>query len=1209
MARSIVCHQRRTLPFHMHLKRLSCLLLSLSCFAAPVAARSLDIPNAPLTATRSIQPLIMYQIDDSGSMMWDIMPEIYMPLGSASGYLFAPVDNNTVYGGKNYASLYNYYLPAQSGLNIYEVFLRSSRNNAVYYNPQQDYKPWVDASGQTYAPHGAADKPEDASFNPAYRYAERIDLTRYREHWGRWYFKNALHGEGSLGYCQTHYDCRDVSDANVQTWQGYWPITFYVYKGSGSAQDRKNYVRYQIRGDQAYQTDLAQVSSRKDDESKAQQITTFPWGRSVAQEARNFAIWFQYYRSRILAAKASTALAFSELGSEYRVGFSTINGLGNGSYVPMPSDGGFSGVNRSQFFDTLLDLLIYQRGTPLRSALQWSGENFKNNYWNDGVSCRRAFTILTTDGYWSAEDIRVGNVDGDSKAPYADSVDNTLADVAMKYWRDDLSTEPDTVRPTQQNPATWQHMTTFSLSLGLKGKLDPVADLPLLAAGKKSWPDPFASDSHKIDDLLHAAVNSRGRFVAAANPDEFRKGLLDALNDITQMAGSQAAGGMSQQVYSDGALYFQAGFDSDNWSGTLRAFKLNRSGNSVTVGNALWNAADKLQPDKARVILTGGGGTGKQARPFSWDQLKTAGLGSGLDSDLVAYLRGSSAGEGSRYRQRTTLLGDIIGAAPLYVGAPSAELAAAKDRPAMVYVGANDGMLHAFDAASGEERFAYIPSLLLPRLKELAALNYKDQHRYFVDGLSAAAEAVGQDDGKRATFLAGTLGRGGEAMYLLDITRPESVSDSTAGQLVRWEFTSQHSAHLGKQHGLTPQIVRLNDGKDYVLAPNGYNSAQGSASLFILPVRGGIDSWQEGSNYWRIQAVAGGGNGLSDLAPYDLNADGRIDLVYAGDALGNVWKFDLSGTGPEQWAQASPVLLYQARGPGGKVQPISAAPALAPHPDYPDTRRSAARPGLMVYVGTGRYLDSCDKAGGSCQDEDGTRSVYGLWDYGGRICRRQELLPQYLTSASITGAASGTYREVSNHTLNYPPDGISGPDCVSNGQPRSAVHTRLSDGRIDKLYAFPAFDKPQNEREASGGYWLGWYIDLPSRDERVVGALDYYKKRLEVQTYIPAAVSSNACEVGKDSGYLLRLNYRNGGTFSKPRFDDPLLKADLGKDGSRANRVVGKATPGSLGRARIKSGTRFSLALSLTSGGTGGELDEVLGRVVTRVSWREVIQP
>ncbi|MFN4237038.1 MAG: pilus assembly protein [Vogesella sp.] len=1154
----------------------------------------------------------MYQIDDSGSMMWDIMPDSYMPKGNASGYLFAPTRNNTVYGGANYASIGNYYLPAQSGLNIYEVFLRSSRNNAVYYNPNQTYKPWVDADGNVYAPYNAADNPKQASFNPAYQWADKIDLTSYQQLRARWYYKNALHGEGNIGYCRFNDDCRQTQAAEVITQQGYWPITFYVYKGSGSAQDRKNYHRYQIRNDKAYVTDLAEVDSRGDDSRRENEISQFPWGRSVAEEARNFAVWFQYYRSRILAAKASTALAFAELGTEYLVGFSTINGRSSGSYLPVPTEGGFTGTNRQLFFDTLLNLFTYQKGTPLRSALQWSGENFKNNYWNDGVSCRRAFTILTTDGYWSAENINVGNVDSFDNAPYPDTLHNTLADVAMRYWRYDLKPDlTNNIRPSAQNPAYWQHMTTFSLSLGLKGTLDPVADLPLLAAGSKSWPDPGQAEIHKIDDLLHAAVNTRGRFVAAANPDEFRQGLLDALNEITQMSGSQAAGGMSQQVYTDGALYFQAGFDSDNWTGSLQAFKLVKSGSTVTVGAPLWNAADRLSKGKNRIILMGGGGSGNQARPFTWSDLQAARLTTNLDSNLVSYLRGNGDGEGRYYRMRTTLLGDIVGSAPVYVGAPSAKLSTAKNRPAMVYVGANDGMLHAFDANTGEERFAYIPSSLLPHLKKLSEKTYPEQHRYYVDGLNTVAEATGQDDNRLATYLAGTLGRGGEAMYLLDITHPDLVREDSnaAASLLRWEFGSQHSAHMGKQHGLSPQILRLNDGKDYVLAPNGYNSKQGSASLFILPVRGDISSWSEGSNYWRLQAAPGGGNGLSDITPYDLDNNGTIDLVYAGDRLGNLWRFDLSAKTPSDWQQQAPSLLFTAIGPNGQPQPVMAAPVVAPHPDYQTVTPTAQRPGLMVYLGTGRYLDSCDQAGGSCSNEDRVQSIYGLWDYGGRICQRKELLPQYLSNATISGASSGSYRQVSDNKLAYPPHNVELSPCLDSTGPRTEMLTRLKNGNVDKRYPFPDFTKPQAERDASGGYWLGWYIDLPAGGERVVSALDYYKKRVEVQTYIPAAQSKNVCEVGKDSGYLLRLNYRNGGVFAKPRFDDELLKAALGKPGSSASRVVGKATAGSLGRSRIKSGNRFSLVLSLTSGGTGGELDEMLGRVVTRVSWREIVTP
>jgi len=370
----------------------------------------------------------------------------------------------------------------------------------------------------------------------------------------------------------------------------------------------------------------------------------------------------------------------------------------------------------------------------------------------------------------------------------------------------------------------------------------------------------------------------------------------------------------------------------------------------------------------------------------------------------VAYLRGSRAGEGSTapaFRARASLLGDIVGASPLYVGAPSARLPAQAGRPAMVYVNANDGMLHGFDAASGQERFAYIPSRVLPRLPLLAKQDYAGHHEYFVDGQIEVSEAVNRDDGQVGTFLASSLGRGGPQLFLLNVTDPAAVSEYSSS-LALWEFSDAQDRNLGLLHQSPPRIVRLNDGHDYVLAPNGYNSATGSAGLFILPLARPA-AWRPGTDYHWLAADNSGNNGLSAITPYDLDGNGSVDLVYAGDLKGNVWKFDLSASKPDRWQVGlGGQPLFRARGPSGLPQPITVAPALMPHPQaegVPD----AARSGLLVMVGTGRYLASCDQVGGRCAGEDSVASVYGLWDYGGTICQRSELQTQALSTLVLAG--------------------------------------------------------------------------------------------------------------------------------------------------------------------------------------------------------------
>lgn len=1191
--------------FRLRLPAMPVFLLA-CCAALPVApAVALDIPATPLKATQSVYPNILFLLDDSGSMQWEIMPEDYLD----SYHLFPP-PSAQLYGGTGYgegSSGALYRLPSFREDNIYNVFLRSSDNNTMYYNPTISYVPWKDANGDYYASGGKAyADPAAAYWNPGLTSKGTIDLTAQQTSKQYWFQGTGTY-PATMRYCSNTSCSTDVSQSGSTQSHSYWPITYHVYKGTGNKLLATSYDRYQIR------TVSSQLVGYKKDLSSGTEteITTFPSGRTVLEEARNFATWFQYYRARLLAAKGSTSLAFADLGTGYRVGFATINGRGSdSSYISVPTSGDFSATARSNFFNTLLQLQIDNSGTPLRTALAWAGSNYKSSYWKDSISCRRAFTILTTDGYWNDSYSGVGNADSDQGLPYKDSYSNTLADVAMYYWKTDLSTLSNNVFATSKDSATWQHMSTFGLSLGTKGSLDPGSDLAKLEAGTLSWPNPTSSNAAKIDDLWHAAVNGRGSFVAAADPAEFREGLANALSQISQQAGSQSAGEGSTEVYADDTLYFQASFDSANWTGELAAYPLTVSnGTVVPSSTASWQSASLLTSDSNRKIVFGAGTLGNAGYPFTWAGGGQSTLSSaGLSEALVGYLRGSGSNEGTtstKYRIRTTRLGDIVGSSPLYVGAPSANVSGASDRSVMVYVGGNDGMLHAFNAGTGKEAFAYIPSLLLSKLSSLSALDYKENHQYYVDGLLAVAEAQDQSGSGWGTYLAGSLGRGGEGLFLLNISKPDSMteSDTSARSLVAWEFTKKHDSHMGILHQSAPAIVRLNDGKDYVLAPNGYNSSTGSASLFILPVRAGLSTWS--GSYYRLQAQAGPDNGLSAITPYDMDGNGTIDLVYAGDLKGQVWKFDLSSSTPANWKVGiGGVPLFQAYGPNGKPQPVVVAPVVAAHPTNGMSSPTADQTGLMVYIGTGRYLASCDKAAGTCSGEDTTDSLYGLWDYGGQICSRLELLNQTLSTLTLDGA---TYRTITNHTLVYPPSGIAATACSSNNTARSEMYTLKSDGvTIDTRYAFPALTLSDSVREAQSSYWLGWRIDLPVSDERVVSYLDYYKKRLEVQTFIPASVSSDPCVTGDDVSYILRLNYQNGGTFSTPRFVDATISSAISSGNSSASSIVGKKVSGSLGRTKIKNGARYSTLLSLTAGGTEGELDEAIARVVKRVSWREI---
>lgn len=1183
------------------------------CLAGSVLA--LNIPDTPVGAGQVVEPNVLFLLDDSGSMMWDIMPDEgvingfhgwLFPLpddayGAALYYaspdLSAPFSNK---GGRNQAYVA---LPTFSDENIYSIYLRSSRNNSVYYDPARTYRPWLDSNGLPFgvdAPLQDAN-PRKAYWNPSRKSSGSLDLT-------------ALNISTDAGQPVVHWFSSTASDyrqaaasrsVSQLTGVSYYPMTFYVYDAgpSGNPYLASSYTRYQMRGNTLY---MRKLPNGTEIDAGAQ----LSWAngkvrRTVAEEQINFANWFQYYRSRFLAFKAASSHAFADLGTAYRIGLASINLRGSSKYeFLVPQSGNFSAVNRQTFFDRLLALPINLSGTPLRGALRWAGNKYRDEYWKDNIECRRSFVLMTTDGSWSAEaGLSMGNVDGDAGAPYADTIGDTLADVAMYYWKTDLSALANLVPAKESNPQTQQHMTTIGLTLGKHGLLDPKSDLPALSSGELKWPDPFSSSAAKIDDLWHATINSRGSFISAEDPEQLRLGLVNAFKDIDNLASSHSAGAVSGAAYTAASLYFQTQFSANGWYGQLDAYNLAPLGKGYFIVNPpKWRASERLAQNSNRQIFTStqnGAGT----LPFTADGLGQLGMAvNGLNPSLVNYLRGGRANEspaGLKYRRRTELLGDIIDSSPLYVGPPSDKLPSHQLRPAMVYVAANDGMLHAFDAATGDERFAYIPSPVLGRLAALADTDYGAKHRYLMDGQLSTAEAkIGSE---YRTLLAGSQGRGGEGLYLLDVTVPQNIQESTLpnARPLLWEFSNSNDAYLGKLYQSAPRIARLNDGKDYVLAPNGYNSLLGGSHLFILPVSNPTHTWLQGFNYWRLSASLLPGNGLSAITPYDMDANGTVDLVYAGDLKGNLWKFDLSSNNPLYWKVGlAGQPLYKALGPNNLPQPIVSAPVVAPHPDGKPVPVSANRPGVMVYVGTGRFLDVCDQAGTACVGEDTVDSIYGIWDYGGQVCQRKELQQQELSNASMPNTAAGTFRKVTKRALVYPPQNILATPCMSGVTPRSLVVGPSGN------FAFPAFSLPQAERVKNSSYWLGWYIDLPTDGERVVGHLRYNRKRLEVQTYIPSTVASKVCGAVNDTSYILRLNYQNGGPFVRPRFLHPQLDAALGVKEADAFDVVGLRLQGALGRTAISNST----LLANTNGATGGPVIEPSVRTVRRVSWREIIR-
>lgn len=654
--------------------------------------------------------------------------------------------------------------------------------------------------------------------------------------------------------------------------------------------------------------------------------------------------------------------------------------------------------------------------------------DFSSN--NSGeLACRRNYHVLMTDGLWREDSVSPApsNADGNTmelgddingsddyspRAPYRDNHSNTLADVAFYYWANDLRLTLDNnllpiYRDTngtpaanawnpRNDPATWQHMVNFTIGLGLSGFLSEVGltwngkmyegSYPSIANGTTNWPQPGDNRPENVADLWHAAINSRGQFFSADNPTSLSTAFRAALTAITDDSGSAAAlSANSTSLQVGTTVVYQARFNARDWSGALVAVPI---GNGGAIQAPAWDASTLIPAHGNRKIFTHNGATGSGPKGVEFsdcsalsaaqqDALNTDGSGNndGQCDARISWLRGDPSAEernGGSFRDRPrTVMGDVINSDPAYVknvdygysglpaGTPGQSSYASfvsgnASRTAMVYVGANDGRLYGIDAASGVESFSYIPLGVYPNLSNLTDPSYS--HRYYVDGAVAAGDAYLGSSWK--TVILGGLHAGGRTIYALDVTDPDSFEASN----VMWEYQDTDLGYTFSQ----PQIAILESGQWVAIFGNGYNSPNGGAYLYVVDLAtGSLISKLRAAD----QANVDENNGISTPVLFDEDGNRLIDTVYAGDLLGNLWKFDLSNTDPTNWSIAYGAPLFQARNSSGQVQPITAQPLVAGHPDG----------GQLILFGTGKYLSTDDVSDTTVQ------TFYGIWDDGEAI--------------------------------------------------------------------------------------------------------------------------------------------------------------------------------------------------------------------------------
>lgn len=1011
--------------------------MAVSLVAMQVHAATLSIPNVPVFLGTVVPPNVSFVLDNSGSMAWTWLPDVAILFRTTNSFQFSN-------GGPLIVDNFNNYWMYQStvGPTDGRYGLYSNHCNGAYFNPATTYTPPLDAAGVPYPNSNYNAAPIDG-FNPALGTLNLATLTI------------------RAGFAGGHY---------------------FAYTGTQPARD----FQYTSSGAVIGNTFFTECNSAVGTPPGNAVFTLVNVNTASAAVQQNYANWFSYYRTRMLAMKSAAGRAFAGLNDSYRVGFQTIN-FNNTNFLPTKP---FDPVHKTNWFKRFYGI-VPAGSTPLRTALRNAGEYYRTGTM-PGVSpatadpvlhsCQKNYTILSSDGFWNDAFAGVGNRDltvpplpapitgltpGASwPFPYIEgttAASDTLADIATFYWATDLRTGPgwpNNVPGDVSDPASWQHMTTYTLGFGIKGTLPYPGALPGLTTGATRWPTPVFNQATAVDDLWHAGINGFGGYLSAQDPAELTTALRDALNDVAARVTSSSSVAANTTSIQTGTRVYQARFDSSNWTGQLLSYTLSAAG--AVSGTFEWDAAIKLMAQTAassdsRIILTYNGG----GVPFQWGSLSSAQQnalrtppsgGPTLDAASVGqqrleYLRGWSANEGSgvgQFRARTvSKLGDIIDSNPWYVGQPQAGYsdddhpgyaafrASNLTRKPVIYLGANDGMLHGFDASfdpvtnlptatSGNEVLGYVPARVFGKLSKLTSQTYNSSHQYFVNSSPMVGDADFSSTGADwKTVLVSGLGQGGQGYFALNVTDPASFAESNAASLVLWEFTDRDDQDLGytfnqptvnSLNKLSAQIVKMNNNKWAVVIGNGYNNTEadgnasttGHAVLYILYLSNTFGgTWTLGTDYIKITTGSGtlaSPNGLATPLPVDTNGDGKVDLIYAGDINGNMWKFDVSSASPASWAVAnagSP--LFTA--PAG--QPITSAPQVFPHPNG----------GRMVLFGTGKFIETADASGPFT-----TQALYGVWDNGGTVTL-SDLVAQTVID-TVSGAGT-SFRRVSSNTVDY----------------------------------------------------------------------------------------------------------------------------------------------------------------------------------------------
>ena len=1119
--------------------------LLLSCIGAitlgisMVVSADYNLSEEPISLKVGVNPNIFLTFDDSGSMSWMHVPD---NLATTSTIRNSRRYKSSAFNPMYYNPMVTYEIPRDKNGNLYTTSFTSAELNG--------YKPTSSGNRINLSNYYRPGCFFNAHNNSKSGYYDSNPSAPGWSSCGNWYVNhpsadvNAINGTNDKWRKgKAYYYDFDASNAGCNGTTGDDDCYDLVIVGSNTGKDRNG--------------DGTVSSSEADERQNFANWFSFYRNRTLAAQSAAMLSFRTLSQDVRVSWHALTRCKYFNTSCKDQNGTVYDNRIKT-----------FSGTHRDNFFDWMSRVPDYQGSTPLRTAFIRVGEELKKTGVNSpyakepGVTtspeyaCRASYHIAMTDGVWNTDSVSIGNVDNtnqystsivmpggndyDRTEAYAnvfkDSASNTLSDIAFKYWMTDARTDinnelsPYIIEPNssdadaeywnpKNDPATWQHLVNFTVGFGLGTFLtnpkygdhtfDAInGDYDDLVNGTKTWPSASSNSNNNPYDLWHAAINSRGEFFSADNPNDLVEAFDTILSRIAARQGSISAPAANAFTLNTLDGIYSAYYDSSEWTGRLVKTDVTIVSGNILIGTQAWDAQallDNKTYTSRNIKFNSGTGTNPNLVVFNWSNIQTDTIKQGLldinpdtlstdgrAEDRVNYIRGDRTNENNtnNFRVRSHLLGDIVHSSPIFIGAPSLyELDTLggnynnfkqtwANRDELIYVGSNDGMIHAFRADNGQEQFAFIPSVLFTKIGRLTDPGYS--HTYFVDGRMTSTDVYIDHDRNSTTpkewrtVLVGTFRGGAQGMFALDVTDPSNIN-------LLWEIDDSMDNELGYLYG-KPQIARLHNGDWGVVIGNGINNTEsdanisgtGNAVVYVVDLATGllVEKFDTGAG-----TLSSRPNGILTPTLVDKNGDLITDYVYAGDLQGNVWRFDFTSirTLPSTYTNPtakSATKIYQAKDYSGTLQPITAKLSVTPH---------NSGIGFIILFGTGKYFETTDAS----IDTSNIQSVYGVLDpftssgnafsatYNDgtalaaidREDLQEQTMEKVRIGVSVGNGQTGDIKEFSKHPFCW----VGDSNCPSNVKNSTTAVSPATNAK--------------NPRKR-----YGWYIDFI--DNRIISCTD-----------------------------------------------------------------------------------------------------------------------